>query len=223
MISPDTWAGGGQGIAGMDRAEFNSDPPQTLLKDGQQAMSLGHYQKEAWPYGGAASPYGLLLGIGPNSKFWKFFGTCKWGSPESPALCAQCEDGFKCAFVDRRVMANETDMTYAQFQTAKNAVVQQTGSPQCQLSNPRAYNEFDTNGLSSTDLFGVFRTAVGAGARAPVIPTSDVCKLLKNVNKQRNAWPIYAYDADANGASLHLESYVNCGSLDAVEDATINI
>merc|ERR1712039_671905 len=98
------------------------------------------------PYPGAGA-WGVALSVGPESNFWQYFQTCPSGE-----MCAQCHDGFKCSSGQRSPLS----WTYDKFQQVKNSIVNPTGTGSCWPYHPTAYNEFDTNGLSSQALAGVF-------------------------------------------------------------------
>merc|ERR1712124_106938 len=121
----------------MDHAIFNKEPPTANLKDGQQAMSVTHFQKGAEPYLGYKNSYGVIFPIAPPSTFWKYFQK----STRNGELCGECSDGQKCTPSGRAPLG---DMTWEEFQGKKNAIVALTGTPSCRPQPARwAYNEFD--------------------------------------------------------------------------------
>merc|ERR1712113_458717 len=158
MISVDVWDGGQVGSAGIDKAVFHAQPPSAINVTIQQAFSITNSQKASYPYEGVSS-HGLAYGIGSTSGFWEYFTTCPGG-----VLSAQCDDGFKCGAPLRRVMGNS--MNHTEFQAMVNQIVEVTGTSECPIGSkvPSAYNEFDTNGLSTNDLSGVFVAKGECGA-----------------------------------------------------------
>jgi len=197
MIAQQTWAGSCFAINGMDCAVFYELPPNYVTKD-QEAVSVSHFQKGAAPYGGYGNSFGLALRIGESSNFWKYFEQCPDGG-----LAAQCHDGFKCG--DRRVATQD----YAAFKRRKNEIVAQTGTGDCWLPHVNSYNEFDTNGLSSSALAGAFHVAEMGNAP----PSDQVCTKLKKSNPKRNRpWPVYGYQYGVGQAvsSLTLDYYLDC-------------
>jgi len=210
MVSVDVWNGGQEGAAGMDKAVFNAQPPATINVTVQQAFSISNFQKASYPYQGVSS-HGLAYGIGANSGFWKYFTTCPDGG-----LSAQCDDGFHCGPQQRRVMGST--MNHSEFQKQVNQIVEITGTAKCPIGSkaPSAYNEFDTNGLSSDDISGVIVAKGECGAaRRPPPSQSSVCSFMAHANPNRKTpFPVYAYEPRASSApassSLRLQCYLNC-------------
>jgi len=217
MITVDVWNGGSKGAAGMDRAGFNEAPPKAVNSTIQQAMSISNSMKGMFPYQGASS-HGVGLGIGPNSTFWKYFETCPHGE-----LSAQCSDGLKCPPGARETLGA---MSYEQFGQQVKKIVEQTGTPECNIvREPTAYNEFDTNGLSSHDLAGVFVAKGVCGAARCAAPSyADVCRFMSHANLDRQKpWPVYGYNATGHPAasSLSLDCYLDCNGI--LDEALLDI
>jgi len=186
---------------------FTAEAPKSLRLEAQTAMSVTHSAKAAWPRQDR-SPFGLVFEIGPASNFWAYFMECNDGS----GLSAQCTDGFKCD-PDLR---HPVSMTYEDFQEKKNEIVSQTGTQDCKVVAPTTFNEFDTNGLSSRALAGVFVTkSGGATERKPPSPQA-LCTFLSALKKTNASWPIYVYESDdKTSSSLYLQSLLKCDSVRA--------
>jgi hypothetical protein len=206
MLSTETWEGKGGGAHGMDNGVFNKEPATKRLDDAQQAMSLTHHEKSASPYPGYRNSYGIAFPMGPPSTFWKYFQQL---TPGDGKLCALCTDGQNCCPACRRPLGS---MSYDEFQRQKNAVMAATGTSQCSNHLRTQYNEFDTNGLSSNDLAGIFYNE--RFRSGPTISDHDLCKFMSNAKQTRSKWPVYfyAFDEARGTSSLYLDHYIDCGS-----------
>lgn len=204
----------------MDAGFFAADPPETIIEKAAQAMTILGSSKPTWPYPGVgeyAGKWGVVVSIGSSGNFWKFFTYC----PQEAILCAQCTDGFVCPVnasgdVARQVLPKS--FTYDKFKANKDKVFAQTGTPDCKKQPyHHQYNEFDTNGLSESDLGGIFIAhSGGAASRRPAPQVSDVCKFMAKANKNRvKPWPIYQYDAYHDQSSLEITGYLDCSSEEA--------
>ncbi len=117
------------------------------------------------------------------------------------AFCGRCYDGGVCAgsgnipnTPSKLWPALGDQVSFAEFQTAKNGIVAASGSMStCSwASQDNIWNEFDTNGLSPTALVGVLidaTTAPPAGSWTP--PDATLCSYLQFVDASRKKWPIY--------------------------------
>lgn len=180
---------------------WHDEPPTSRIHE-QQCVSISHSGKMSCPYPGAGG-WGIAFNVGPSSNFWKFSQVCKHGE-----LSAQCHDGYKCGPTSRSPIVT-TDQTYDEWESQKNAVVAQTGTSQCKLSHYSAYNEFDTNGLPTHALAGVF---IPDCLRRRGEPQMDhVCTAMKRINPGRKeSWPVFAYSHTHTSSSLRLDHYLNC-------------
>lgn len=184
---------------------FHSSPPSKRVPDEQQmCVSISHSGKRSCPYPGAGA-WGVALSVGPDSNFWEYFQTCP-----NAEMCAQCHDGFKCAIGQRSPL--KKGWTYDKFQQVKNSIVDPTGTGSCWPHVATAYNEFDTNGMSSKALAGVFIPTCLARLTEP--SSVAVCKTLRN-NGGAGHWPVYVYDQGGMGnqqgsSSLRIDRYMLC-------------
>merc|ERR1711862_745248 len=90
-------------------------------------------------------------------------------------------------------------MTYDDFKQQKNEIVNQT--------EDSAYNEFDTNCLSSSALAGAFHVV---GSPNPPRVSAICWKLITANPMRRYPWPVYAYQYENGVSSLMLEQYLDC-------------
>jgi len=189
MLSDGAWAnpGNNPGINGMDRACFFADVPSSYNSYCQEAMTVVNSKIPLAPYPGGGN-FGVALHIGPSSKCWRYHQMNSGGE-----LCASAHDGFKCGPLAAWRLP-VTSKTYDWFQSQKKAVLAQfTG---------HNYNEFDVNGMSSSDLAGVFLNGKQS------IDESKMCHFLRKANPDRSKpWPVYSYSFN----TLILEQYI-CGS-----------
>merc|ERR1719401_3298794 len=172
-------------------------------------MSVTHFQKGAEPYMGYLNSYGIVFPIAPPSTFWKYFQK----RSTTGDLCGLCCDGQTC---DPSRRAPLGDMTWDTFQEQKNAVVAKTGTASCTPAPASwQYNEFDTNGLSTNDLAGVFYSIDAALPKtAPQYPDTILCGFLKNKTGKVRNWPFYLYQFTRTppASSLYLYRYIECES-----------
>lgn len=117
------------------------------------------------------------------------------------AFCGRCYDGGVCAgsgnipnTPSKLWPALGDQVSFSEFQTAKNSIVALSGSKStCSwASQDNIWNEFDVNGLSPTALAGVLidaTTAPPAGSWTP--PDATLCSYLKTVDVSRQKWPVY--------------------------------
>jgi len=211
MLNTTTWHLNHGGFPGldMDNAVFTQEPPAQFVKDAQQAMSLTHYQKGAEPYMGYGNNYGVAFPMGQPSSFWKYFQR----STTSGKLCGQCTDSqADCAPTQRRPIG---DMSFEDFQQAKNAIISKTGTPACDPHLAKwQYNEFDTNGMSAKDVAGVFYCVNPAISKhAPQFNDATMCAFLHNRTQRQKNWPLYMYQfTHSSTSSLYLARYLDCAS-----------
>merc|ERR1712048_136821 len=90
---------------------------------------------------------------------------------------------------------------YERFQSEKNSIVDQTGTDACSLPQGWQYNEFDTNGLSSSSLLGLFIPECLKGHPVPWEMT--VCRVFKNQRFQFQ-WPVYVHSNHGTLSSLRI-------------------
>merc|ERR1712039_1140693 len=116
--------------------------------------------------------------------------------------------------------------TYDMFKQGKDKIMAQTGTTDCPppMTSPNTYNEFDTNGMSESDLAGVFIVNSGGAASRNHPPSmSDACAFMQKANPKRTTpWPMYQYDADFKTSSLKIIGYLPCNS-QAPHNATVII
>jgi len=186
MLCDAAWTspGNNPGVNGMDRAVFFEDAQTSYQGAAQQAMTVVTAAQAMAPYGGAGK-YGVALHIGRSSKFWRYF---QMNSAEE--LCGSPHDGFKCGSLPAWRLPI-TSKNYDWFEPQKNGILREfTG---------HNYNEFDVNGLSSTDLAGVFLNG------KPVIDERKMCHFLRQANPNRKKpWPVYSYWYN----TLAIEQYI---------------
>uniref|UniRef100_A0A7S2AFM2 Uncharacterized protein n=1 Tax=Alexandrium andersonii TaxID=327968 RepID=A0A7S2AFM2_9DINO len=185
----------------------NRPPPKRLGKDQQWCISIGHSGKAACPYPGSGG-VGVIFGVSESFNFWQFGQKCT----SNGELTAQCTDGFKCGEHGRAPIASE--WTFEQWKEAKNAIVQQTGTPECKNPSRSQYNEFDLNGLPSHSLAGIFipeclqRRLKHDGTP----PEEHLCRAL-NLKRHRADWPVFEYVSDKHrGSSLRIARYLDCSN-----------
>lgn len=210
MIDVDTWNHTGDGYHGVDRAVFKTAPPTAMLPTGQQAISITHSGKVAWPYPGSSS-FGLVFDIGPTANFFEYFEKCT----ESD-LCAMCKDGYKCANTTRLLMGNTS---YEEFEKQKNHIVKDTATVACPgFNGVHAYNEFDVNGLSTSSLRGVLISPDLIRSAIPQPQLFVVCKFMASVDPTRTTrWPAFVYQATETASSLYLTmDYLTCDGQDVI-------
>lgn len=183
------------------RSLWHKYPPTNRLHE-QQSVSITHSGKMACPFPGASS-WGMLFSIGSSSNFWKYFERCPGGE-----LAAQCTDGYKCG-PNRRIPIAAGDSSYDEWLRDKNAVVAETGTRACKVSHASAYNEFSTNGLSSSAMSGVFVPECLQKKGVPDL--SHVCLALNRIYPKRgHPWPVYIYSSTHTSSSLRLDRYLEC-------------
>jgi hypothetical protein len=139
------------------------------------------------------------------------------------AFCGRCTDGGVCAGSGNMpATSNELwsaigkQVSYTEFNKAKNAIVSITGTSNCRWNTtPNIWNEFNTNGLSPSALRGVIIDAITPcksgliNAEAVIFPCNNtttnslnndrawvptsatLCNYLNKVNSTRNEWPLY--------------------------------
>lgn len=117
------------------------------------------------------------------------------------AFCGRCFDGGVCAgsgnipnTPNGLWPALGDQVSFAEFQKAKNAIVVASGSMEtCQwASQDNIWNEFDTNGLSPKALVGILidnTTPPPPGSWSP--DDATLCSYLQAVDNSRNSWPVY--------------------------------
>merc|ERR1712048_1461115 len=108
-------------------------------------------------------------------------------------------------------------MSWDDFQKQKNAIMEQTGTAECTHKHDPLlwdYNEFDTNGMSTNDLAGVFYSADPAlPLDAPQFSDKVLCGFLQNKTQIKKNWPLYEYRFNHHSkSSLELQRYLKCES-----------
>lgn len=172
----------------MDRAVFFDDVPSSYQAGAQQAMTIVTSAQAMAPYPGGGN-YGIAMHINELGQFWQQFQMNKEGE-----MCALPHDGFKCGgLASWRLPISSKG--YDWFQGQKNNILSQFTGHQ--------YNEFDVNGLSSSDLAGVLLNG------NPGIDEDKMCSFLQKANPKRSKpWPVFSYWYN----TLVLEQYI-CESL----------
>mmetsp|Transcript_14989 Transcript_14989/g.24495 ORF Transcript_14989/g.24495 Transcript_14989/m.24495 type:complete len:275 (+) Transcript_14989:60-884(+) len=188
---------------------FHDNPSSERLGHEQQwSTSITHSGKRACPYP-AASKYGVIMDISSRSNLWEYFQVCN-----KEGLCGQCHDGFKCSENQRTPIKGTS---YADFRKEADPIIATTGTSACHPSHPTAYNEFNTNGLSSGSVRGLLIPQCLANNDLDTPASAIVCSALVRKGGP-GRWPVYVYDNDGmatngkhgNTSSLRIDSYMWC-------------
>jgi len=190
------------GINGQDQAVFLAEPDPAFHQTYQQAMSITHAGKPMTPYGGAGSPWGVALRINSRSNFWRHFQV-----NDRDELCALPHDGYKCGGSIpswRQGLVTKSWASYDWFKSQKDAIVSET--------HDYSYNEFDTAGMSSTALAGLFTTTYWDGI--PSDQKGALCSFFDKVpGISQKTWPVYSYSASQN--ELKITDHLHCNANEA--------
>jgi hypothetical protein len=214
MIALETWRHPGTGgNSGMDKAGFYPPVPTEYHSQSQQAMSIVTRNQNMNPYPAYGS-YGLVFHITSNTEFWKYFQVIGHGYD---SIVGGPGDGgsHTPGTADWRRPITAMGKDYAWFTSQKNAILAKFNT----VYHIHDYNEFDTNGLSPSDLAGVFVNEQYYNP-SKVPSEAEMCNFMSRAYPARSTpWPIYGYKWN----SMYIKGHLPCGGAQVMAVNSSNV
>mmetsp|Transcript_65438 Transcript_65438/g.124801 ORF Transcript_65438/g.124801 Transcript_65438/m.124801 type:complete len:328 (-) Transcript_65438:155-1138(-) len=195
MVSPDGWRSGKWGVV-QEPLQKYTPILQTYVSITTRAQDMATYQNR---------PYGLALHITEDSEFWKDFQVI--GHGQNRIVGGPGDGGSHTpGSPDWRLQIRSDGVDYGWFTWQKNEILKQYNT----VYRNHDYNEFITNGVSSSSIAGVFMYLRSSWGDQQQVNDQDLCHFLNmNAPERTTPWPVYGY----NWGEMKIIRYLPCGGL----------